>query len=89
MIASSAKNFDHQCVSGLKATSKGPEMVERGLAIATALAPIVGYDKAADIAKEAAKSGRTVFEVAKEVTELSRDDLTRILDPEKMTEPGS
>jgi len=89
LIASAAKNFDHQCVSGLKATSKGPEMVERGLAIATALAPIVGYDKAADIAKEAAKSGRTVFEVAKEVTELSRDDLTRILDPEKMTEPGS
>lgn len=88
LIASAARNFDHQCVSGLKATSKGPEMVEKGLAIATALAPIVGYDKAADIAKEAAKSGRTVFEVAKEVTELPKEDLEKILDPEKMTEPG-
>ena len=55
---------------------------------ATALAPEIGYDAAAAIAKEAAATDRTVREVAREKTGLSDADLTRILDPEKMTEPG-
>jgi fumarate hydratase class II len=64
-------------------------MVDRGLAIATALAPVIGYDAAAEIAKEAAKSGRTVFEVAKERTSLPEEELRRILDPARMTEPSA
>ena len=63
-------------------------MVERGLMVGTALAPEIGYDAAAAIAKEAAATDRTVREVAREKTSLSDADLTRILDPEKMTEPG-
>jgi fumarate hydratase, class II len=63
-------------------------MVERGLMIGTALAPAVGYDQAAAIAKEAAKSGRTIREVAREKTELSDEELDGLLDPAKMTEPG-
>ena len=70
------------------ATERGPEMVERGLMLATALAPAIGYDAAAEIAKEAAKSGRTIREVAREKTQLSEEELDRLLDPEKMTEPG-
>ncbi len=56
--------------------------------LATALAPVVGYDTAAAIAKEAARTGRTIREVAKETTDLSDEDLARILDPAAMTKPG-
>ena len=88
LLAAATRNFTEQCVKGLRATSKGPEMVERGLAITTALAPIIGYDAAADISKEAYKTGKTIREVAREKTELSEDELDRILDPASMTKPG-
>ncbi len=87
-LAAGAANFSEQCVKGLRATERGPQTAERGLAIATALAPVIGYDAAAAIAKEAAASGRTVREVAGERTELSPEELDRILDPTSMTEPG-
>ncbi|MBE3558692.1 MAG: class II fumarate hydratase [Ktedonobacteraceae bacterium] len=88
LLAASARNFTEQCIKGLKATTKGPEMVERGLAICTSLAPIIGYDAAAEISKEAYKSGRTVREVARERTKLSEEELARVLNPENMTKPG-
>jgi fumarate hydratase class II len=88
LLAAGTTNFVEQCVDGIKATEQGPKMVERGLAICTSLAPIIGYDAAADIAKEAAKSGRTVREVARERTKLSEAELDDVLDPAKMTEPG-
>jgi fumarate hydratase class II len=88
LLAASARNFSRQCVKGLKATEKGPEMVEKGLMLGTALAPVIGYDKAAEIAKEAARTGRTIREVARQRTRLSEEELSRILDPTKMTEPG-
>jgi fumarate hydratase, class II len=89
LLAAAADNFVEQCIAGLKATERGPQMVERGLAICTALAPRIGYDAAAEIAKEAARSGRTIREVARERTSLSEEELTRILDPLAMTEPGN
>jgi fumarate hydratase class II len=88
LLAAAAANFSEQCIQGLTATERGPQMVERGLAIATTLAPVIGYDAAAAIAKEAAASGRTIREVAREKTELSDEELGRILDPAAMTEPG-
>jgi fumarate hydratase class II len=88
LLAAGTRNFTEQCVKGLRATSKGPEMVEKGLMLATALAPIIGYDKAAEVAKEAARTGRTIREVARERTTLTEEELTRILDPARMTEPG-
>jgi len=88
LLANSADNFAQQLVRGLRATEHGPNMVERGLMLGTSLAPVVGYDVAATIAKDAAKSGRTIREVARERTALSDDDLDRILDPAAMTEPG-
>jgi fumarate hydratase class II len=88
LLATSAHNFTEQCIKGIKATKRGPEMVERGLAICTSLAPVIGYDAAANIAKEAAKTGRTIREVAREKTDLSEADLERILDPASMTKPG-
>ena len=88
LLAAAARNFTKQCVEGIQATTKGPEMVERGLAICTALAPVIGYDAAADISKTAYKTGQTVREVAREKTNLSEEELDRILDPASMTEPG-
>jgi fumarate hydratase class II len=89
LLAASAQNFAVQCIDGLEATERGPEMVEKGLMLTTALAPEVGYEKAAEIAKEAAKTGRTIRDVAKERTDLSDQELDRILNPEAMTEPGN
>ena len=88
LLAAAARNLGSQCVSGLTATGKGPEMVERGLAIVTTLVPHIGYDASAAIAKKAQTTGRTVKEVAAEETNLSPDELDEILDPTTMTEPG-
>ena len=88
LLASSARNLADQCVSGLTATSKGPEMVEKGLAIVTTLVPLIGYDAAAAIAKEAQATGKTVKEVALDTTDLLEEELNRTLDPSSMTEPG-
>ena len=64
-------------------------MVEQGLMIGTALAPGIGYDAAANVAKAAAKSGRTIREVAREKTDLTDAELDDLLDPAAMTEPGT
>ncbi len=87
LLAASAANLATRCVDGLRATDNGPAAVERGLMTCTGLAPRIGYDAAAAIAKEAHASGRTVREVARERTELSDDELRVLLDPEAMTRP--
>ena len=88
LLSASATNLSRQCVTGLTATSAGPDMVDRGLAIVTTLVPHIGYDASADIAKEAQATGQTVKEVALVRTSLSSEDLDEILDPSGMTEPG-
>ena len=88
LLGNASKNFADQCIEGLEATDRGPEMVERGLAIVTGLVPLIGYDLSAAIAHEAATSGRTVREVAREKTELTEEQLNAGLDPFKMTSPS-
>ena len=88
LLATSANNFADQCVKDIEATTVGPDMVEKGLMLGTALAPAIGYDAAAAIAKEAAATGATIREMAKVKTELSDDELDALLNPEGMTEPG-
>jgi fumarate hydratase class II len=56
--------------------------------LVTALNPIIGYQKAAEIAKQAYEEGRTIIDVAAEHTELSIDELSNLLDPEKLTHGG-
>jgi len=87
LLAHSADNFAARCVEGLQATDRGPALVEQGLMLATAFAPVIGYDEAAKMAKEALKSGRTIRELAREKG-FSDADLDRIMDPAKLTEPG-
>ena len=89
LLAAVVRNFTAQCVRGLQATTKGPEMVERGLAICTSLAPVIGYDAAAEISKLAYKTGQTIREVARERTDLSEEDLDRILNLREYDETRS
>ncbi len=85
LLAASAKNLAKQCISGLEATTAGPDMVERGLAIVTALVPHIGYDASAAIAHEAQETGKTVKEISLIRTDLTEDQLVEILDPSSMT----
>jgi fumarate hydratase class II len=87
LLAASAHNFEVKLVDGLQATERGPKLVEQGLMLATALAPEIGYDAAAALAKEGFKTGRTVRELALEKG-IAPDRLDDLLDPAKMTEPG-
>jgi fumarate hydratase class II len=89
LLAAAARNFAKQSVEGLTATEQGPALLERGLAMGTALAPRIGYDAAAAIAKEAAETGRTIREVARQRAGLSESELDRLLDPASMVEPSA
>ena len=89
LLATSAQNLARQCVNGLIATNKGPEMVMQGLAICTALAPLIGYDAAAGIAHDASESGETIKQVALRETDLTEEQLDEVLEPLSMTEPSA
>ncbi len=87
LLAAATANFSRRTVDGLVATERGPALVEQGLMLATALAPEIGYDAAAKLAKEAFASGRTIRELAIE-RGMDAALLDRLLDPSSMTEPG-
>ncbi len=87
LLAAAATNFSARCIEGLTATERGPQLVEQGLMLATALAPVIGYDEAAKLAKDALRSGRTIRELALEHG-MDPVELDRLLDPASMTEPG-
>ena len=89
LLTASANNFTERCVSGIKANKERcDEMIEKSLAMCTALAPEVGYDVAAAIAKESYKTGKTVREIAREMKIISAARLDELLDPMRMTTPG-
>jgi fumarate hydratase class II len=87
LLGAAAGNLSARCIEGLSATDRGPRLVEQGLMLATALAPLIGYDDAAKLAKEAHRSGRTIRELALE-RGMDATELDRLLDPAAMTEPG-
>jgi fumarate hydratase class II len=88
LLSNAARVFADRCVAGLEANMKRcEELVEQSLAMCTSLAPLIGYDKAAEIAKESFKSGKTVRQIAVEMKLLSAGDLEKALDPKRMTSP--
>ena len=87
LLAAAATNFSARCIEGLTATERGPQLVEQGLMLGTALAPVIGYDAAAKLAKDAFATGRTIRELALE-RGVAPDRLDELLDPAAMTEPG-
>ena len=82
LLAAATRNFAERLVDGLEADrARIAALVENSLATATALAPVIGYDKAAAIVKEAYRSGRSVREVARQKSGLPEDQLSKALDP--------
>lgn len=86
-IMSNAVNvFSHKCIEGIKAdTDKCSAYADATLAMATALNPITGYASAAEVSKEAYKSGKSVKQVTIEKGILTKEDASRLLDPKKLT----
>ncbi len=90
LLASSTDNFTRRCIAGLTADEvRCQAMIEQSLAMCTALAPVIGYDKAAAIAKEAYRTGKTVREIAQTRNLLPGKKLDELLDPWRMTQPGA
>ncbi len=78
-----------KCVSGIVANKERcQELIELSMAMVTSLAPKIGYDRAAEIAKESERTGKTVRELALEKKVLPEAELKAALDPVAMTEPG-
>jgi fumarate hydratase, class II len=89
LLSSGVKVFTDRCVAGMEADAERCQsMIEQSLAMCTSLAPEIGYDQAAAIAKEAYASGRTVRETALAKGVLSKQKLDEVLDPVAMTKPG-
>jgi fumarate hydratase, class II len=82
LLAAVTRNFDERCIQGIEADrERAAGFVEQSLAMATVLAPEIGYEKAAALAKEAYRTGRTIRDVARERSGLSEDRLNALLDP--------
>jgi fumarate hydratase class II len=86
LLANASRLFADRCVSGIEADEERiRERVAGNLALATALAPAIGHDRAAEVAKEAYRSGSTVRQVALAWEVLPPDELEVILDPLRLT----
>lgn len=86
LLANACRAFSERCVTGLKADeARCAEMVEKSLALITALVPVIGYDLAASLAKEAHSTGRTIRELCLEKKVLPEAALADLLDARKMT----
>lgn len=89
LLAAASRNFADACVKGIEADRQRCEsLVEQSLAMCTPLAPVIGYDKAAEIAKTAYKEGKTVRQVAREKSGLTEKQLDEIFNLRLLTEPG-
>ncbi|MFZ5824530.1 MAG: class II fumarate hydratase [Bacillota bacterium] len=90
LLANGATNFAKACVAGITANPERCEgLVEESLAMVTVLAPVLGYDRAAQIAKQAHEQGRTVRQVLLAQKVLPPEEVERLLNPRPMTEPGT
>jgi aspartate ammonia-lyase len=88
ILTNMLRQFKEKCIDGISANEKRCHFyLEASVSLATALNPYIGYAKAAEIAKEAVASGRSIIEVAREKKLLSEQQIKEILDPVAMTEP--
>jgi len=89
LLANGANNFNLRCVRGLKADQERcEEMIEKSLALVTALVPRIGYDEAARIARKAYQENKTIRGVLEEEKLLSKMEIDRLLDPGSMLAPS-
>jgi fumarate hydratase class II len=90
LLADGCASFEEHCVRGIQANeARIRELVERSLMLVTALAPHIGYDRAAEIAKKAHRDGTTLREAALALGYVSAEDFARWVDPATMTRPGA
>jgi fumarate hydratase class II len=88
LLASSCRAFVEFCATEMEANPEACEgSVEQSLAMVTSLNALIGYDRAAALAKEAFKTGKTIRELCREQNILPEDVLNKALDPMSMTEP--
>src|ERR1700685_3718065 len=89
LLADVARSFTEHCVEGIRADEKRiRELMERSLMLVTALAPRIGYDNAAQVAKSAHARGTTLKEEAVRLGFVSAAEFDRLVQPRKMTHPG-
>jgi len=89
LLSDAARSFTEHCVSGINADeNRIRELMERSLMLVTALAPKIGYDNAAKVAKSAHQRGTTLKEEATRLGFVSADEFDRLVQPQKMTRPG-
>jgi fumarate hydratase, class II len=89
LMADVVRSFTEHCVEGIRADEKRiRELMERSLMLVTALAPKIGYDNAAKVAKTAHSRGTTLKEEAVRLGFVSPDEFDRLVQPDKMTHPG-
>src|ERR1700733_507832 len=89
LMADVARSFTEHCVEGIRADEKRiHELMERSLMLVTALAPRIGYDNAAKVAKTAHARGTTLKEEAVRLGFVSADEFDRLVKPREMTHPG-
>ena len=89
LLADVSRSFTENCVEGIRADEKRiRELMERSLMLVTALAPRIGYDNAAKVAKTAHARGTTLKEEAVRLGFVSATEFDRLVQPDKMTHPG-
>ena len=89
LLANGARALARQCIAGIEPNvARLDEALARNPILATALNPVIGYERAAAIAKRAYAEGRPVFDVALEMSGLKEDELRRLLDPAALTRGG-
>jgi fumarate hydratase class II len=89
LLADVARSFTKNCVEGIRADEERiHDLMERSLMLVTALAPKIGYDNAAKVAKEAHARGTTLREEAVRLGFVSAREFDRLVQPDKMTHPG-
>jgi aspartate ammonia-lyase len=89
ILANGCRQFARECVAGIEADEgRSAWLLENSSAMATPLAPYIGYALAADIAKQAVRENRTIREIVLERGVFSAEELDQILDPHELTRPG-
>ncbi len=88
MLKSAMRTLRHRCIDGITANRKRClEMVQNSIGIVTALVPVLGYEASSGLAKEALETGRGVYELCIEKGLMTKEELDRILSPERMISP--
>jgi aspartate ammonia-lyase len=88
MLTAGVRTLTARCIRGITANiDHARKMVEGSAGLVTALAPVLGYERSSEIAKEALATGRTVREIVLEDGDIEPEELDRLLSPEAMTRP--